>query len=139
MHASRVSWWRHCAQPTDCDEPSASRPCRTRGVAMARPRAVAKPGDEKLGRALRRIHAGTAAVVMSVRAYFSREQRNRRAILRDRLAERTAEATGVSLSVVTHLSKDAYRAGLPLGNTPETRDRPKRVPPGEVVRVREAI
>lgn len=75
---------------------------------MARSRTVAKPGGDKRGKVQRRIHAGTAAVLMSVRAVFSREHRNRRAILRNSPAERTSEATGLSLSVVTHLSDDEY-------------------------------
>lgn len=77
---------------------------------------------------MRSIHAGTAAVVMSVRASFQREPRNRGAILRDRPAERTAEATGLSLRSITRLGDDAHREGLPPDGTPERRDVPKRVP-----------
>lgn len=139
VRASCVPWWFHFPRRTDCDEPSAPRLCPARNVSMARSRAVAKPGGEKQERALPRIHADTAAVLVSVRAFFSQEQSNRRAILRDRAAERTAEAKGFSFSVVAHRSSDGYRVDVPLDSTPETCDHPKWVPPGELVRMRVAI
>lgn len=106
---------------------------------MPRGRAIAAPGGGKRARALRSIHAGTAAVVLSVRAFFEREMRNRRAELRDRPAERTALATGLSTASVSRVCNDVHRAALPGEGATETRRSARRVPAEELARLREAI
>lgn len=125
--------------------------CRTAELVMPRTRAPPKPPSSARsravaahvgrvrGRAVRAIHAGTAAVVMSVRAFLERERLHRHAILRDRPAERTSEATGLSLRSVSRMADDVHHAGLPPDGTLERRDVPKRVPAEELVRVREAV
>lgn len=105
----------------------------------ARSWAVAALVGRVRARAVRAIHGGTAAAVMSVRAFFERKRLHRRAILRDRPAERTAEATRLSLRSVSRMADDEHRAGLPPDGIRERRDAPKRVPADELVRVREAI
>ena len=117
-------------------------PC---GVNMTRKRAprargVAPPAgpSAKRTRALRVLHTGAASIVLCVRAFFQREFVTGRATKRRQVAERTAEATGLSLSVITHLTESGC-GELPADGAPETRHSNRRVPPEELARVRPAI
>lgn len=106
---------------------------------VLRSRAAVPHGVESRGLASRVIHAGTAAVVMSVRSFFERELHSGRSILQDRPAERTMEATGLSFRSIYRLANEGHRGGLPVDGTPEKRVFPKRAPSEALVRVHEAI
>lgn len=93
---------------------------------VVRSRAAVPHGVESRGIASRVNHAGTAAVVMSVRSFFERELHSRRSILQDRPAGRTTEATGLILRSIYRLANEGHRGGLPVDGTPEKRVFPKR-------------
>jgi len=116
-----------------------------RGVRMTRKRAprergVAPPAGRsaKRTRALRVLHTGASSILLCVRAFFQSEFVTGRAIKRRQVAERTAEAMGLILSVITHLTESGCDE-LPDDGAPETRLSNRRVPAKELARVRPAI
>ena len=87
-----------------------------------RDRGVAPPAgpSAKRTRALRALHTGAASILLCVRAFFQHEFVTGRATKLRQVAERTAEATGLSLSVITHLTESGC-GKLPADGAPETR------------------
>jgi len=86
----------------------------------------------------RTIHGGVARIVFSVKARFTRERNEGRTLLLSRVVERTATATGLSVSAITHLTEDGC-AALPADGTPEAPSSQRRVPEKELERAREVI
>jgi len=72
-----------------------------------RERGLAPPAGPsvKRTRALRILHTGAPSILLCVRAFLQREFVTGRATKLRQVAERTAEATGLSLSIVTHHNK----------------------------------
>jgi len=105
-----------------------------------RDRGVAPPAGRsgKRTRAPRVLQTSAVSIVLCVRAFFKREFVTGRAIKSRQVAERTAEATGLSLSVVSHRTESGCDE-LPADGAPETRHSNRRVPPEELARVRPAI
>jgi len=105
-----------------------------------RERGAAPPAGRsaKRTRALCVLHTGAASTELCVRALFQREYFTGRAIKRRKVAERTAEATVLSLSVITHLT-DSGCDELPAGDAPETHHSNRRVSSEELARLQPAI
>lgn len=104
-----------------------------------RVRAVVAPVSRVRGPGMRAIYAATPPFVIGVRASFEREHRRRRAIYRERPAERKAQATGFRRRSIARLGNGAHRDRLRSDGTPERRETPNWVPAEELVRVREAF
>jgi len=107
---------------------------------MRRTRSVASPASTcaKRTRVMRNIHGGVARIVLSVNAHFTRERNKGRTLLLSRVVARTAAATGLRMSAITHLTEDGC-AALPADGTPKTRSSQSRVPEKELARVHEVI
>ena len=66
-----------------------------------------------MSRQSKRVRSGEKQILMNVWQFFEKEKHQGKSILRDRVIERTAQATGLSQATVKRVSKDLEKFETP--------------------------